>query len=54
MPSKYTDLTSVIQVIGSVFNTPQLLDYSDKYWITEEDFEDKFHRILFGAIYKLH
>ena len=54
MPSKYTDLTSVIQVIGSVFNTPQLLDYSDKYWITEDDFEDKFHQIVFGAIYKLH
>lgn len=54
MPSKYVDLTSVIQVIGSVFNTPQLLDYSDKYWITEEDFDDKFHRIVFGAIYKLH
>lgn len=54
MPSKYTDLTSVIQVIGSVFNTPQLLDYDDKYWITEDDFDDKFHRIVFGAIYKLH
>ena len=54
MPSKYTDLTSVIQVIGSVLNTPQLLDYSDKYWITEDDFEDKFHQIVFGAIYKLH
>lgn len=54
MSSKYTDLTSVIQVIGSVFNTPQLLDYSDKYWIVEDDFEDKFHRIVFGAIYKLH
>ena len=54
MPSKYTDLTSVIQVIGSVFNTPQLLEYSDKYWITEDDFEDKFHQIVFGAIYKLH
>jgi replicative DNA helicase len=54
MSSKYTDLTSVIQVIGSVFNTPQLLEYSDKYWIAEDDFDDKFHRIVFGAIYKLH
>ena len=54
MPSKYTDITSVIQVIGSVFNTPQLLEYSDKYWITEDDFDDKFHKIVFGAIYKLH
>ena len=54
MASKYTDTTSIIQVIGSVFNTPQLLDYSDKYVITEDDFEDKFHQIIFGAIYKLH
>ena len=54
MASKFTDLTSVIQVIGSVYNTPQLLEYSDKYWIAEDDFEDKFHRIVFGAIYKLH
>ena len=30
------------------------MEYSDKYWITEDDFEDKFHQIVFGAIYKLH
>lgn len=54
MSSKYTDTTSIIQVIGSVFNTPQLLDYTDKYVITENDFDDKFHQIVFGAIYKLH
>lgn len=54
MSSKYTDITSIIQVIGSVFNTPQLLDYTDKYIITENDFDDKFHQIVFGAIYKLH
>lgn len=54
MASKYSDPTSIVQVIGSVFNTPQLLDYSDKYMITEDDFEDKFHQIVFGAIYKLH
>ena len=54
MASKYSDPTSVIQVIGSVFNTPQLLDYSDKYIITEDDFDDRFHQIIFGAIYKLY
>lgn len=30
------------------------MDYDDKYWITEDDFDDKFHKIVFGAIYKLH
>lgn len=54
MASKYIDPTSIIQVIGCVYNTPQLLDYSDKYTITENDFHDQFHRIVFGAIYKLH
>ena len=54
MASKYIDSTSIIQVIGSVYNTPQLLDYGDKYVITENDFPDKFHKIAFGAIYKLH
>ncbi|MBR2506744.1 MAG: hypothetical protein IKB70_07500 [Bacilli bacterium] len=54
MSSKFVDTTSIMQVIGCVFNTPQLLDYTDKYIITDEDFPDKFHKIAFGAIYKLH
>ena len=54
MISKFVDTTSIMQVIGCVFNTPQLLDYTDKYMITDEDFPDKFHKIAFGAIYKLH
>ena len=54
MASKYIDPISIIQVIGCVFNTPQLLDYTDKYCITDNDFQDKFHKITFGAIYKLH
>ena len=54
MGSKYVDPVSMVQVIGCVYNTPQLLDYSDKYTITENDFQDQFHKIIFGAIYKLH
>jgi replicative DNA helicase len=52
--SKYVDPTSIIQVIGCVFNNPQLLDFTDKYTITDEDFPDEFHRTVFGAIYKIH
>lgn len=52
--SKYVDITSIVQVIGSVFKTPQLLDYTDKYNIDEEDFPTEFYKILFGAIYKIH
>ena len=54
MASKYVDTSSIIQVIGCVYKVPQLLDYSDKYTITEEDFPDMFHKIVFGTIYKLH
>lgn len=54
MSSKYVDLTSIMQVIGCVFNNPSLLDFTDKYTITDEDFPDTFHQIVFGAIYKIH
>lgn len=54
MNSKYIDTPSIVQVIGCVFKTPQLLDYTDKYTVTEDDFQDDFHKIVFGSIYKLH
>lgn len=54
MSSKYVDQTAIIQVIGCVYKNPLLLDMSDKYKINEEDFPDRFHRIVFGTIYKLH
>ena len=54
MANKYVDTTAIMQVIGNVFNNPQLLDFTDKYTITEEDFPDQFHRIAFGVIYKLY
>ena len=54
MPSKYVDTSSIVQVIGCVYKLPQLLDYSDKYTITEDDFPDQFHKIVFGTIYKLY
>ena len=54
MANKYVDITAIMQVIGSVFNNPQLLDFTDKYTINDEDFPDQFHKIVFGTIYKLH
>ena len=54
MASKYVDTPSIVQVIGSVYKVPQLLDYTDKYTITEDDFPDQFHQIIFGTIFKLH
>ena len=54
MPSKYIDTTSIMQVIGCVYNTPELLEYTDRYNIIDEDFPDEFHKIVFGSIYKLY
>ena len=54
MGSKYNDPNAVIQVIGCVFNNIRLLDLDDTYSITDDDFCDEFHRIVFGAMYQLH
>ena len=36
MPSKYNDPTATMQVIGCVFNNPEILDITDKYTIKDE------------------
>lgn len=54
MASKYIDSIATMQVVGGVFKNPQLLDLTDKYIITEDDFADDFHKIVFGAIYKIY
>lgn len=54
MASKFVDTTAIMQIIGCVFNNPDLLDCTDKYTIVDEDFPDEFHKIAFGAIYKIH
>ena len=54
MSSKYIDTISIMQVIGNVYNNPQVLDNTDKYNITDEDFVSDFHKIVFGSIYKIY
>lgn len=54
MKSKYVDRTALVQVIGCIYNSPQILDKTDKYIITDEDFPDEMMRIVIGSIYKLH
>lgn len=52
--SKYNDVAAIIQVIGCVYNNPEILEERDKYTIIDEDFENEFHRVVFGSIYKLY
>lgn len=54
MSSKYVDSTAIIQVIGCVFKDPSLLDLTDKYVVTEDDFPNPFHKIIYGSIYKIY
>ena len=54
MSSKYIDIAAIIQVIGNVYNHPQLLDLTDKDIITDEDFDNMFHKVVFGSISKLY
>lgn len=51
--SKYIDTSAIIQVIGNIYNNPNLLD-NEKYHFIEEDFPNSFHKIIFGSIYNLH
>ena len=50
--SKFVDVASITQVIGCVYTNPAILDQTDKYTITDDDFPDRFHKITFGVIYK--
>ena len=53
MKSNYIDQKAVIQVIGSIYQNPDLLD-EEQYHFNEDDFPQEFHRIMFGSIYNLH
>ena len=51
MASKYYETSAVIQVIGCIFNKPEILE-NEKYTFSELDFENnEFHRIVFGTIF---
>ncbi len=50
---KYIDIGAIIQVIGAIYNNPNLLD-NENYKFTTDDFTEDFHKIIFGSIYNLH
>ena len=53
MKSKYNDKAAVNNVIGNIFKNPKLLDATDKYIFSEDDFIDEVQKIIFGSIYNL-
>lgn len=52
--SKFTDSASTVQLIGCIMRQPSLLNNDGKYFFSESDFTNEFHRVLFGAIFNLH
>ena len=52
--SKYTDSVSAVQLIGCIMRQPSLLDQDGKYFFTEADFTNDFHKVVFGSILNLH
>lgn len=51
--SRYIDIPSIVQVIGCVYQNPNLLD-NESYHFTLNDFVEEFHKVIFGSIYNLH
>lgn len=49
---KYVDIPAIVQVIGGIYNQPNLIE-NEAYFFTEEDFTEEFHKIIFGSIYNL-
>lgn len=52
--SKYSDTSAALQVIGCIYKQPSLLNDEGKYFFSEEDFTNDFHKVMFGAMYNLH
>jgi len=52
--SKYIDISALTNVIGNVYKNPKLLEATDKYFFTENDFVDNFHKIVFECLFNLH
>lgn len=48
------DKKSIMNILGSLLKNPQLLSETDKYQLENEDFPERFHRIIFAAIHNLY
>ena len=53
MAGRYIDIGACMQVIGSIYQNPNLLD-NERYSFNQEDFTEDFHQVLFGSIFNLH
>lgn len=52
--NNFIDISAITNVIGNIFKNPKLLDATDKYYFSENDFVDNFHKITFECLFNLH
>lgn len=52
--NKYYDTKAAETTLLGLFKHPFLLEQTDKYYFSPEDFADKFHKTIFVAIYNLY
>ena len=50
---RYVDIPAIVQVIGCVYQNPNLID-DERYSFTSDDFTEDLHKVIFGSIYNLH
>ena len=53
MSGRYVDISSIVQVIGCVYQNPDLID-REEYSFSSNDFTEPLHKVIFGSIYDLH
>lgn len=51
--SRYIDIPAIIQVLGSIYQAPALLD-NEQYSLAMYDFVEEFHQVIYASIYNLH
>lgn len=48
------DVKAIINALAGLMNNPLLMRDTEKIQLEEDDFPEKFHRIVFGSIYNLY
>ena len=47
------DKNTILQILGSLMKKPDLLDLTDQYYLTVDDFSNKLEKYIFSTINNL-
>lgn len=51
--SNYIDNNAIINVLGTLYKYPNLIEQEDRYFFDVEDYTTSFHKVIFSSIYNL-